>query len=74
MESGEGSRVLARGYGRTQCVSPTLTVGFVTHRMRVRLTVRYRTFGRAADQVLFFGSELYSPFFERLKLVLDEWE
>src|SRR5580700_1181282 len=48
-----GLRVLARGYGRDPMRRLLLLRRGVAHRMRVRLTVRYRTFVRAARQVVF---------------------
>src|ERR1700674_2860934 len=47
---------------RNQCAIYCFVSSKVTHRMRVRLTVRYRTFGRTVCQVLFVvWSHIHHP-------------
>ena len=48
-----GLESLARGYGRGPDAHSHTGSWGVAHRIRVRLTVRYRTLYRAVEQVLF---------------------
>jgi hypothetical protein len=45
---------------RTQCASSCFASGNGTHRMRVRLTVRYSTLVRAAASSAIYGQESHS--------------